>query len=111
MSVVHEGAAIAALAGALCLAACGPGKPPPKTDYIIVDALTYGPAPHDLRVGDTVRWVNKDIVKHSATARDGSFDVDLPVGASGTATLSRPGVLAYYCRYHPNMTGNLTVSP
>ena len=26
-------------------------------------------------------------------------------------TLQKPGHIGYYCRYHPNMTGEITVSP
>jgi plastocyanin len=61
-------------------------------------------------VGDTLVWRNADILQHSATARNGAFDVDLPPGASGTVTLKSPGAIDVYCRYHPTMTIRLTVN-
>jgi plastocyanin len=61
-------------------------------------------------VRDTIRWVNRDMFQHSATAKDGSFDVDLPPGTSGSARLTRAGTIQYYCRYHPGMAGRLDVS-
>jgi plastocyanin len=103
-------AALVALAGALCLCACQPPHAP-KTEEIVVDALVFGPAPQDLRAGDSVRWVNRDIFEHSATAKDGAFDVDLKPGASGEAVMTRPGVVSYYCRFHPGMTGQIAVGP
>ncbi len=115
MPLIRQGAVLAALPGALCfvtlgLAACGPSRTP-KTEDIVIDQLAYGRAPQDLHVGDSVRFVNHDIFQHSATAKDGSFDVDLKAGATGTATFTRPGVVDYYCRYHPNMTGEIPVAP
>ena len=106
----RQGAAFAALIGAACLAGCEPARTS-KTEDIVVNSLAFGPSPPDLRVGDTVRWVNHDIFEHTATAKDGSFDVDLKPGATGQATLSRPGVIAYTCRFHPNMTGQIPVAP
>jgi plastocyanin len=78
---------------------------------IVVDQLAFGAAPADLHVGDTVVWANHDMFEHSATANDGSFDVDLKPGANGKVVLGRAGQIAYYCRFHPGVTGQLTVAP
>jgi plastocyanin len=82
----------------------------PTVHVIEMDKLKFGPVPAGLRVGDTIRWVNKDIFRHTATARDGSFNVDLQPGASGTTKLTKAGAIAFFCRYHPGMTGQLTVA-
>jgi len=81
-----------------------------KVHVIVMDKLKIGPVPAGLRVGDTIRWVNKDMFRHTATARDGSFNVDLQPGASGTTKLTKAGVIPFFCRYHPGMTGHLTVA-
>ena len=60
-------------------------------------------------VGDTVEWANQDFVIHSATARDHQWDVMLPAHGVGRVTLDKPGLIKYYCRFHPNMTGNIEV--
>ena len=95
------------------LAACGgpPPKPPSKTGEVVIDQLAFGKPPTDLRVGDTIRWVNHDMFEHTATARDGQFDVDLPPGATGQTQLTRPGTVIYYCKFHPGMTGQISVAP
>ena len=98
-----------ALAGGVS-AARGKGHPV-KVQVIVVKNLAFGPAPTDLRVGQTVEWDNEDIFQHSASAKDGSFNVELPPHSKGRIVLRRAGKVAYYCRYHPGMTGVLEVKP
>jgi plastocyanin len=62
-----------------------------------------------VKVGDTITWTNRDIVRHTATARSRAFDLDLPPGASASAVMSRAGAVPYYCRYHPAMRGEISV--
>lgn len=81
-----------------------------KTLTIVIDDVAFGPTPADARVGDVIEWKNRDFVAHTATARDGSFDVDLPAGTSAKVELKRPGEIAFTCRYHPGMTGMITVA-
>jgi plastocyanin len=83
----------------------------PSTRAILVDDLAFGASPSGLRVGDVLEWRNHDIFRHSATASDGSFDVDLPAGGVGRFTFKRPGEFSYFCRFHPGMTGTLVVAP
>jgi plastocyanin len=78
---------------------------------IVVNNLTFGQAPQGLRVGDVVEWTNADIFRHSATASDSSFDIDLPPGAKGRAVLKRAGMVNYFCRFHPGMKGKLMIEP
>jgi plastocyanin len=85
------------------------GAAAPRTYTIIIDKMKFGPVPQ-VRVGDTVIWVNRDILKHTATARDGSFNVDLAAGASARMRVSKAGAIAFFCRYHPGMRGTLPVS-
>ena len=99
--------ALAALASWLCAGAAFAAQP--KVAEIVLDKLAFGPAPAGLRVGDKVRWINRDIFRHSATADDHSFDVDLPPGGRGEVVLKRAGTIVYTCRYHPGMKGQLVV--
>ena len=48
---------------------------------------------------------------HTATARNGDWDVMLPPKKSGTLVLKKAGTFEYYCRFHPNMKATLTVAP
>lgn len=82
-----------------------------KVFTLTLSNMVFGPAPIDLRVGDTITWVNDDIFDHTATAHDGSFDVVIKSGARAQTRLTTAGEIAFYCRYHPGMKGKLTVGP
>jgi plastocyanin len=81
------------------------------TIEISMENLEIAPAQATARVGDTVEWVNKDIFAHTATARNGDFDVTLPPKKTATLVLKKAGTVDYYCRFHPNMKATLTVTP
>jgi plastocyanin len=72
--------------------------------------LAFAPAQVFAQVGDTIKWTNADFVAHTATARDGSWDVMLAPNATRSVVLKTAGAIDYYCRLHPNMTGTITVS-
>ena len=104
---------VAALAAGLAAAASGGAAlaaPAPRVRTITMKDMVFGPVPADLRVGDVVIWANDDIFRHTATARDRSFDVDLAPKARRRMTLTKAGTVAFYCRFHPGMTGRLTVA-
>jgi plastocyanin len=42
--------------------------------------------------------------------RDG-FDVMIEANASASLVLKKAGVVEYYCRFHPNMKGRITITP
>ena len=79
-----------------------------RVHVIVIDKMQYGPMPTDVRAGDIIEWTNHDILEHSATARDGHFDVDLKPGTSGRITVTA-GTLAFFCKFHPTMTGTVVV--
>ena len=81
------------------------------TIEISMENLEIAPAQANARVGDTIEWVNKDIFAHTATARNGDFDVTLQPKKTGTLVLKKAGTIDYYCRFHPNMKATLTVTP
>jgi plastocyanin len=72
--------------------------------------VAFAPAQVSSHVGDTVEWMNEDIVAHTATARNGAWDVMVVPNSKGSVTLKSPGTIEYYCRLHPNMVGSITVS-
>jgi plastocyanin len=54
--------------------------------------------------------VNADFIAHTAIARDGAWDVMLPPNATRSVVLKTAGTVDYYCKFHPNMTAQITVS-
>ena len=98
----------ASIAASLLLPA--PAAAAPQTHIVVMDKMKFGPVPARLRRGDIIVWVNKDMVRHTATAKDGSFNVDLPPGAKGRTVLRSSGAVAVLCKYHPGMRTMLKVA-
>ena len=88
---------------------------------LVVEKSDYS----NVRVGETVTWMNNDGIGHSVTADDGSFDSSPSCGTLGgrclqrgetfAQTFNKPGRFPYYCRIHgakggQGMTGTVTVN-
>jgi plastocyanin len=80
-----------------------------ETVRVGVDKLAYAPAQASAHVGDTIEWANSDFVAHTATTRAKQWDVVIPAKGRAHVTLKSTGVFQYYCRFHPNMVGTITV--
>jgi plastocyanin len=91
----------------LAVLAATPGRA--ETIRVEVDRASYAPAQVTAHVGDTIEWVSKDFLAHTATARNKDFDLSLPANATGRVVLTHAGEIDYFCRYHPNMAGRITV--
>lgn len=103
------------LALALCLGGLGSSYPveaqPAAREFVVVmDNMNFGRLPAGAKVGDVIVWDNRDTVQHTATARDGSFDVRLQPGKKGRTVLRKAGSIAIYCIYHPMMRATLRVA-
>ena len=81
------------------------------TLQVTMENLVISPAEVSAEVGDTIEWINKDIFAHTATARNGDWDVTIPPKKTVTLVLSKAGTVEYYCRFHPNMKAALNVAP
>ena len=81
------------------------------TVQVTMENLVISPAELSAKVGDTVELINKDIFAHTATARNGDFDVTMPPKKTVTFVLKKAGTVEYYCRFHPNMKATLTIAP
>jgi plastocyanin len=81
------------------------------TIQITMENLVISPAEATAKVGDTIEWINKDIFAHTATARNGDWDLTMPPKKTITSVLKKAGPVEYYCRFHPNMKATLMVAP
>ncbi|GKQ53366.1 cupredoxin domain-containing protein [Bradyrhizobium sp. Ce-3] len=78
---------------------------------IVMENMAISPAEASAKVGDTIEWVNKDVLAHTATAKNGDFDVTIAPKQTIRSVLIKAGTVDYYCRYHPNMKAVLTIAP
>jgi plastocyanin len=70
--------------------------------------LAFVPAVIRVEPGDTVYWRNDDLVPHTVTAADSSWNSgELPPGGEFRWVSDGPESIAYTCLYHPSMTGRL----
>ena len=81
------------------------------TIRVMIDKLKFAPGQVSAHVGDTIEWTSSDFVAHTATARNKDWDVAIPAKGVGRVTLDHPGDVDYFCRFHPNMTGRISVAP
>ena len=103
------------LACGVALASCaeseGKPRPPlPKTHTVNMEGMVFRPKAITVAVGDTIVWVNKDLVPHTATSQAAGFDsASIPAYASWQTRLDRAGDYEYVCSFHPNMKATLQV--
>ena len=82
-----------------------------QTNRIDMKSVSFAPAQVTARAGDILEWNNSDIVAHTATSKEGGFDVNVVPGQKGSTVVKGSGTFDYICRYHPNMTGQIVVQP
>jgi plastocyanin len=101
--------AIARTLGALLLALMA-GSARAEIIQMKMEKLSFVPAQASAHVGDTIEWVNADFVAHTATARNGAWDVMIPANATKSVVLKTEGMVDFYCKFHPNMTGQISIA-
>ena len=76
---------------------------------------SYNPNPIEIKVGDTVTWINNDSSPHTVTSsssKDINFDSDvLRRDETFSFTFDRKGEYPYFCTLHPSMVGTIVVLP
>jgi plastocyanin len=104
-------AAIGVLAMAGAAGAPPPADPVPQRHIVEIRGMAFHPEALDVRRGDTIVWINRDIVPHTATStRKAGWDTGpLLQGKSGDYVARQPGEDPYFCQLHPVMLGKLIV--
>ena len=106
-------AAILAVAAAVVVCVIGltaDERPKPKTYTVTMENMRFQPESLTVARGDTIVWVNKDVVPHTATSKAGNFDSKLiEADKSWRYTVRKKGDFAYICTFHPTMKAMLQV--
>ena len=80
---------------------------------------SYDPNSINIKAGDTVTWINADIVAHTVTSgkdynplTSGKVFESGSIISNGVYRLkfTNPGVYDYFCLFHPSMEGEVVVS-
>lgn len=85
----------------------------PASEEVPVDIREFEfiPPTIEIAAGDTVTWTNQGAIPHTATAeqRDVLQSGAIAPGSSFSKVFNEPGEFAYFCEFHPNMTGTIVV--
>ena len=103
MSAVGKSAAV--LVAVVCATAAAQASA--ATIEVKMTNVAFEPATVSAKVGDTIVWTNNDIVAHTATSRDKSWDLNALPKKTVSFVVKKAGGIEYYCRYHPNMVGHI----
>ena len=80
----------------------------PRTHTVEIRGMEFHPAELIVAAGDTIVWINRDIVPHTATGKTWGTDV-LSQGQSGRIVARGVGTIQYLCNLHPTMHGTLLI--
>ena len=87
-----------------------PDQRAPQTHTVTIADMRFQPEMLTVAAGDTVVWVNNDLVPHTATSEAGGFDSKtIPADKSWRYTVRTKGDLVYLCTFHPSMKATLRV--
>jgi len=82
----------------------------PRVHTVLMEGMRFQPEGLTVAAGDTVVWINRDLVPHTATSASGRFDSnEIAPGKTWTYTVRATGEFAYICSYHPLMKAILRV--
>jgi plastocyanin len=75
---------------------------------VVIENMQFTPATVTLHRGDTIVWVNRDLVPHTATGA--AFDSkSIAPSGSWTFTPTKAGRFDYVCAFHPTMKATVVV--
>ncbi len=87
------------------------GDPLSQRHVVEIRNLEFTPKELAVAPGDTITWVNYDLVPHTVTADDESWDSGLIDAQGQWETVVQADMHAtYFCRYHPSMTARLCIA-
>lgn len=96
------------IAAVSAVAMFSPSIAPAAEHFVEIRQFSYVPARLDASPGDTVTWINRDIVPHTASATNGGWDSgEIAPGERKSIVLPVKFERGYFCLYHPAMRAEL----
>jgi plastocyanin len=82
-----------------------------ETHTVTMQFFQFKPQTLEVKPGDEIVFVNRDLLEHTATASNNAFDSrSIRPGQSWKWTAGAAGQYAYICSFHPSMRGVINVS-
>lgn len=92
-------------------AACTPGDNvrPPQKHVVEMRDMRFDPSDLTVAPGDTITWINHDIVPHTATSVAGNWDSgEITAGSEYRMIIGDDDTGDYRCAFHPAMQARVT---
>lgn len=103
--------AIAALSGVRPAAATKASEEPGRHHVVEIKDFIFDPVQLETSPGDRITWINRDIVPHTVTAIDKSWDSGTLKRGESWETRVEAGMQPdYFCVFHPMMKARLQVT-
>jgi len=77
---------------------------------IVIEGFAFNPSTITVSGPTEVTVTNNDTAPHTFTLDDGSVDLALGAGETGTATVDVSETTGFICTIHPSMTGTVEVA-
>ena len=91
----------------------GPSSSPAAVaaSQVTIQTVKYSPEAIEIQRGETVAWINKDLTPHTVTSQAGGElnSGSIEPGASWNHKFDQAGTFPYYCTFHTEMKGAITV--
>ena len=82
----------------------------PGKQIVEIKAMKFSPATLIANTGDTVLFVNKDLVPHNVTDRDNQDTLSSQIAPGAEWILIVTKNLHFYCSLHPTMEGEVQLA-
>ncbi len=80
---------------------------------LTISGFAFHPSCFTARAAQSISIVNEDSADHSFTISGTQIDVTIPAGQTfngeSVSGVLEPGTYDFFCRFHPSMTGTVTV--
>ncbi len=78
-----------------------------RSHTVAISAMQFQPATLTVQAGDTVVFMNRDIVTHDVTQKAGHSWEPVPLAPGDTWSMVVDKTIDYYCSLHPVMEGRI----
>lgn len=91
----------------LLLGSCSSTPSKPKVDTVFIKDMKFVPDDITVNKGDTVLWINQDMVAHDVTEETTKAWTSLPIPANGSWKMAVTNDADYFCSIHVVMKGKI----
>ena len=82
----------------------------PAVHEVEIKSFKFHPEVIRVRGGDSIRWTNKDVAPHTATADESGWDTgELARNETAEIQVTEGMETSYFCVFHPHMKGRIEI--